>query len=80
MQKFADFVATVAHHLKPVMRDGSQFAGMLPHPRIDGWIALDSIVESHNNSDFMVARVHFEVGWIAAAGTSRVPARSVLGS
>src|SRR5258708_4375343 len=28
------------------MRDGSQFTTMLFHPRIDGWIAFDSSVES----------------------------------
>jgi hypothetical protein len=28
------------------MRDGSQFTGMLFHPRIDGGIPLDSAVES----------------------------------
>src|SRR5882672_9716001 len=46
MQKFPDFVPAFAHHLKPLMRDGSQFTGMLFHPRIDGGIALDSAVQS----------------------------------
>jgi hypothetical protein len=46
MQKFPDFVAALPHHLKPLMRDGTQFTYMLFHPRIDGGIALDSAVES----------------------------------
>src|SRR5712672_3703567 len=46
MQEFPDFVAAFSHHLKPLMRDGSQFTGTLFHPRIDGGIPLDSAVES----------------------------------
>src|ERR1700729_1050543 len=46
MQKLPDFVPAFSHHLKPVLRDGSQFTGMLFHPRIDGGIPLDSAVES----------------------------------
>jgi hypothetical protein len=46
MQKLPDFVPAFSHHLKPLMRDGSQFTGMLFHPRIDGGIPLDSAVES----------------------------------
>src|SRR6266699_2366183 len=46
MQKFPDFVPAFSHHLKPLMRDGSQFTCMLFHPRIDGGIPLDSAVES----------------------------------
>jgi hypothetical protein len=46
MQKFPDFVPAFSHHLKPLMRDGSQFTCMLFHPRIDGGIPLDSTVES----------------------------------
>src|ERR1019366_2776594 len=46
MQKLADFVAAFSHHLKPLVRDGSQFACMFFHPRIDGGIPLDSAVES----------------------------------
>src|ERR1700681_4958600 len=57
MQKFPDFVPAFSHHLKPLMRDGSQFACMLFHPRIDGGIPLDSAVESqqfrsHRRSTF----------------------------
>src|SRR6266478_3354078 len=57
MQKLPDFVPALSHHLKPLMRDGSQFACMLFHPRIDGGISLDSAVESqqfrsHRRSTF----------------------------
>jgi hypothetical protein len=57
MQKLPDFVPTFSHHLKPLMRDGSQFTCMLSHPSIDRGIALDSAVESqqfrsHRRSTF----------------------------
>src|SRR5215472_5720684 len=46
MQKLPDFVPAFSHYLKPLMRDGSQPACMLFHPRIDGGIPFDSAVES----------------------------------
>src|SRR5437762_11142852 len=46
MQKLPYFVPAFSHYLEPLMRDGSQFARMLFHPRINGWIPLDSAVES----------------------------------
>src|ERR1700722_19287685 len=46
MQKLADFVPALSHHLKPLMRDGSQFTCMLSQPGIDGGIPLDGAVES----------------------------------
>src|SRR5215471_3248900 len=46
MQKLPDFVPAFSHHLKPLMRDGSQSTCMLFHPPIDGGIPLDSAVES----------------------------------
>src|SRR4051812_37751981 len=49
MQKLPDFVPAFSHHLKPLMRDGSQFTCMLFHPRIDGGIPLDSAVESQQS-------------------------------
>src|ERR1700704_1035435 len=57
MQKLPDFVPAFSHHLKPLMRDGSQFTCMLFHPRIDGGIPFDSAVESqqfrsHHRSTF----------------------------
>src|SRR5882757_7048481 len=61
MQKLPDFVPALSHHLKPLMRDGSQFTCMLFHPRIDGRIPLDSAVESqqfcsHHLSTFLPAQ------------------------
>src|SRR5215831_15806203 len=57
MQKLPDFVPAFSHHLKPLLRDGSQSACMLFHPRFDGGIPLDSAVESqqfrsHRRSTF----------------------------
>src|SRR5216684_3667024 len=57
MQKLSDFVPAFSHHFKPLTRDGSQFTGMLLHPRIDGGIPLDSAVKSqqfrsHRRSTF----------------------------
>src|SRR4030081_322066 len=46
MQKLPYLVPALSHHLKPLMRDGSQFTCMFFHPRIDGGIPLDSAVES----------------------------------
>jgi hypothetical protein len=46
MQELPDFVPAFSHHLKPLMRDGSQSTCMLFYPRIDGGIPLDSAVES----------------------------------
>jgi predicted ester cyclase len=46
MQKLPDFVPALAHHLKPLLRDCSQFACMLFHPRVNGGIMLDCAVES----------------------------------
>src|SRR5437899_12748851 len=46
MQELPDFVPALSHHLKPLMRDGSQFTCMLFDPRIDGGIPLDRTIES----------------------------------
>src|ERR1043166_9966078 len=46
MQKLPDFVPAFSHRRKPLMRDSSQFTGVLFHPRINGGIPLDSAVES----------------------------------
>lgn len=50
MHKLPHFVSAVAHHLEPLMRDRSQFARMLFHPRVDGGVPLDSAVEPQNFS------------------------------
>src|SRR5258708_39258529 len=46
MQKLPDFVPAFSHHLKPLMRDRSQFTTTLFHPRIYRVIPPDSAVES----------------------------------
>src|SRR5262245_50350945 len=46
MQEFSNFVSAFPHHLKPLLRDGSQFTCMLFHPRIDSGIPLDAAIES----------------------------------
>src|SRR6201997_4104122 len=46
MQKLPDFVSAFSHHLKPPLRDGSQFTCMLFHPAIYSWITLDGAVQS----------------------------------
>src|ERR1700727_1574088 len=46
MQKLPDFVPTISHYLKPLLRDASQFTCVLFHPRIDGGVPLDSTIES----------------------------------
>src|ERR1700681_5050494 len=61
MQKLPNFVAAFWHHLKPLIRDGSQSTYILFHPRIDGGIPLDSAVESqqfrsHRRYTFLLSR------------------------
>jgi hypothetical protein len=46
MQELTNFVPAFSHHLKPLMRDGSQITCMLFHPRINGGVPLDSSIES----------------------------------
>src|SRR5437870_7913768 len=57
MQKLPDFVPALSHHLKPLMRDSSQFTCMFFHPRIDGGIPLDSAVESQQFRSHIVAPI-----------------------
>jgi hypothetical protein len=59
MQKLPDLVAAFSHYLKPLMRDGSQSTCMLFHPRIDGWIPLDSAVESQKFRSHSRSTLHF---------------------
>src|SRR5258708_28208515 len=75
MQKLPDFVPAFSHYFKPLMRDGSQCARMLFHPRIDGGIALDSAVESqqfrsHRHGVLRAA------GWFQGATLSSYSMRS----
>src|ERR1700726_3658450 len=74
MQKLPDFVPALSHHLKPLMRDGSQFTRMLFHPRIDGGIPLDSAVEPQQ------FRSHRRSTSRSATTNSRSFHRFVLGS
>jgi hypothetical protein len=59
MQKLPDFVPAFSHHLKPLMRDGSQSTRMRFHPRIDGGIALDTAVESQQIRFHLRSTFHF---------------------
>src|SRR5437870_6043480 len=64
MQKLPDFVPALSHHLKPLMRDGSQCTGMLFHPRIDGGIPLDSAVESQQFCSHHLPTFCFRELWL----------------
>ena len=61
MQKLPDFVPAFSHHLKPLMRDGSQFTCVLFHPRIDGGITLDSTAESQQFRSHRRSNSFFEI-------------------
>src|SRR5881396_2064144 len=63
MQKLPDFVPALSHHLKPLLRDGSQFTRMLFHPRIDSGIPLDSAVESQQlrSHSFDLSHIRFKM-------------------
>jgi hypothetical protein len=41
--------SSIVRSVLQLLRDGSQFTGMLFHPRIDGGIPLDSAVESQQS-------------------------------
>jgi len=69
MQKLPDFVPAFSHHLKPPMRDGSQSTCMLFHPRIDGWIPLDSAVESQQFRSHRHSTFRFRDLWLRGALT-----------
>src|SRR5713226_8313247 len=66
MQELPNFVPAFSHHLKPLVRDGSQFTSVLFHPRIDGGIPLDSAVESQQFRSHRRSLSAFEIyGYIA---------------
>jgi hypothetical protein len=46
MQELSNFIAASSHHLKPLMREVSQFTFMRFHPRVDSGIPLHSAVKS----------------------------------
>src|SRR5258708_221101 len=67
MQKLPDFVPAFSHHLKPLMRDGTQFTSMLFHPRIDGGIALDSATESQQFRSHRRSTFSFDIHYYVAS-------------
>src|SRR6202051_2186388 len=69
MQKLQDFVPAFSHHLKPLMRNGSQSASMLLHPRIDGGIPLDSAVESQQFRSHRRSTFWFRDQWLRCTPT-----------
>src|SRR6267142_5114201 len=73
MQKLPDFVAAFSHHLKPLMRDGSQFTGTLFHPHIDGGIPLDSAVESQQIRSHRHSTLWFRDLWFHNGRFGRHP-------
>src|SRR5213595_2689865 len=74
MQKLPDFVPALSHRLKPLMRDGSQFTGMLFHPRIDGGVSLDSAVESQQFCSHHFSTFCFRELWLRNGRFARQPA------
>src|SRR6516164_5464047 len=76
MQKLSDFVPAVSHHLKPLMRDGSQSACTLFYPRIDGGIPLDSAVESQQFRSHRRSTLCFRDLRLAASTLTFPPAKS----
>src|SRR5438552_13612621 len=74
MQKLPDFVPAFSHRLKPLMRDGSQFTGMLFHPRIDGGVSLDSAVESQQFCSHHFSTFCFRELWLRNGRFARQPA------
>src|SRR5271166_2432399 len=77
MQKLPDFVPAFSHHLKPAMRDGSQFTCMLFHPRIDGGIPLDSAVESQQFRSHRYSAVFGIYGCVALYTSRPLPCRAL---
>src|SRR5207302_7001488 len=75
MQELPDFVPAFSQRLKPLMRDGSQFTGMLFHPRIDGGILLDSAVESQQFRSHHLSTFCFRKLWLRNGRFARNPSR-----
>src|SRR6201987_358191 len=66
IQKLPNFVSAFSHHREPLMRDGSQFACVLFHPRIDGRIPLYSTVESQQFRPHRRSTFRFRDLWIGS--------------
>jgi hypothetical protein len=77
MHKLPNFVPAFSHHLKPLMRDGTQFTRMLFHPRIDGRIPLDRAVESqfrsHCRSTFAFSTALEICGCVPPLPSTKIP-------
>src|SRR6516162_3152076 len=73
VQKLPDFVPAISHHLKPLMRDGSQFACVLLHPLVDGGIPLDSAVESQQFRSHRRSPFCFQDQWLRCTLTLPLP-------
>jgi hypothetical protein len=69
-----------SHHLKPLMRDRSQFTSMLFHPRIDGGIPLDSAVESQQFCSHHLSTFCFRELWLRNGRFARYPGVFTIGS
>jgi hypothetical protein len=73
MQKLADFVPALSHHLKPLLRDGSQFTRMLFHPGIDSRIPLDRTIESQQFRFHRGSLFRFRHQWLRCTLTFLSP-------
>src|ERR1700680_4994812 len=69
MQKLPNFVPALSHHLEPLMRNRSQFAHMLFHPRIYSGILLDSAVESQQFRSHRRSPLRFLGPWLGCTLT-----------
>src|SRR5690348_14240305 len=65
MQKLPHLVPAFAHHLKPLLRDGSQFTRTCLHPRVDSGLPLHSAIESQQ-----ICSRHFGLTAAATAASS----------
>src|ERR1700679_318802 len=76
MQKLADFVPAFSHRLEPELCDGSQFAGMLFHPRSDGGVSLDRAVESQQVRSHRLIQTYpsSPLGWPSPVSSAISPA------
>jgi hypothetical protein len=57
VQYFSDIVSAGAHHLKPALRDCSQFIIMLAHPRFDAKVSVNRTGKSHELAHHMLFEV-----------------------
>jgi hypothetical protein len=72
VQELADLVSAVAHGFEPVAGDRPQFAGMLFHPNVDGWVALDRAIEAEQLGSHGNRRSASGIGLLGVWEKSRV--------